>query len=104
MSRMRVKSKLRFTRVLSSLSRKAGWVLSIPESITAHTISLESTVNNVRAASAFTAGTDRVIAGSARRFNDTVHTSGCFGFGPRRSNSFSTAAATCRPVTLASSR
>ena len=44
------------------------------QSTTAHTISSHFTVNSVRAASAFTAGTDLVTAALALRLSETVHT------------------------------
>jgi len=51
-----------------------------PESMMAQTISLHLTVKSVRAASAFTAGTDLVSAGVALRLRDTVQTlAGFFG-------------------------
>ena len=48
----------------------------MPESITAHAISLQLTLNSVWAASALTAGTDFVRAGLARRLSETCQTSG----------------------------
>ena len=43
----------------------------MPESMTAHTISLQLTRKSVRAASALTAGTDFFSAGVAIRFIET---------------------------------
>ena len=73
MLRIFVKSKLRLTRNvhLPFASRKAGWLASMPESMTAHTISLQLTRKSVRAASALTAGTDFFSAGVAIRFIET---------------------------------
>ena len=50
-------------RLCRFLVMKAGCLPSMPESRTAQTILLQSTLNSERAASAFTAGTDRSSAG-----------------------------------------
>ena len=78
--RSRVKSKVLTTReVPVALSRNARCVPSIPESSTAHAILLVLTLNRPRAASAFTAGTDRSRAGATARFSETWKMTACAG-------------------------